>query len=117
MPETSVSFDLTSSMFQELMKAASIMQLQDLAARSTDDGMIELVVMDRSDSGSNNYSVQVAENTTGAEFTFYFKVENLKLMPGDYHVEITDKIVSQFNHNNLDVTYWIALESDSTYNN
>ena len=34
---------------------------------------------------------------------------------GDYNVNITDKIVSEFTNNNLDLNYWIALESDSTY--
>ena len=116
MPESVVSFDLTTSVFQELMKAASVMQLTDMSARSTDDGKIELVVMDRTDKGSNNYSVEVAENISGADFEFFFKVENLKLLPGDYHVEVSNGVVSQFNHSNLDATYWIALESDSKYN-
>tara|TARA_R100000152_G_C6780607_1_gene213591 strand:- start:954 stop:1652 length:699 start_codon:yes stop_codon:yes gene_type:complete len=115
MPDAVVSFDLTSSMFQELMKAASVMQLNDLCARSN-NGQIELVVMDRSEPTSNNYSVVVGELQDDHDFEFYFKVENLKLLPGDYHVEVSDGVVSQFSHSNLDATYWIALESDSKFN-
>ena len=38
------------------------------------------------------------------------------MLPGDYDIGISDKVVSQFNKVNDDITYWVALESDSTYN-
>jgi hypothetical protein len=46
----------------------------------------------------------------------FFKVENLKLMPGEYTVNITEKVVSQFEHKTKNLRYWIALEADSKYN-
>ena len=49
------------------------------------------------------------------EFEFYFKVENLKLLDGDYDVKISSKNISNFIHNNGKVEYWIALEPESTY--
>ena len=118
MPESVVSFDLISKDFAELQKAASVLQLPDLCLRSTNDG-IELVALDKKDAGSNSYSVEVDFRepiNADAEFEFYFKVENLKLMAGDYAVEITDKVVSKFTNTTTDLCYWIALESDSTYN-
>ena len=45
----------------------------------------------------------------------YFKGENLKLLRGDYNVKISSKAISQFTHNDIDLTYWIALEPDSSY--
>jgi hypothetical protein len=74
------------------------------------------VALDKADTTSNNYSVDLGETGNDAEFEFYFKVENLKLLPGDYKVEITEKIVSKFTHENMDLSYWIALEPDSSYN-
>jgi hypothetical protein len=50
-----------------------------------------------------------------ADFEFYFKVENLKLLPGDYDVQVSSKGISFFKHKTLDVTYFIALEPESTY--
>ena len=46
----------------------------------------------------------------------YLKSEYLKLLPGDYSVGISDKVVSRFAHSDIDLTYYIALDSDSVYN-
>jgi len=65
---------------------------------------------------SNSYSIDLGSlPTPDDDFKFNFKVENLKMMSGDYDVSITDKVVSRFVNKNKNVTYWIALESDSTY--
>ena len=114
MPETVVSFELNNDDFSELQKAASVLQLPDLCLRSSGN-IIELVAMDKKDSTSNNYSVEVGTNNENEDFEFYFKVENLKLMPGDYDVEVTEKVVSKFTNQSTDLSYWIALESDSRY--
>ena len=44
-----------------------------------------------------------------------FKIENLKMLAGDYQVDICESVVSSFTNKNVDVKYWIALETDSTY--
>jgi len=116
MPEVVVNFTLTNSGLNEIQKAASVLQLPDLAVRSNNTGTIELVALDKKDPSSNIYSLEVGDNETAAEFDFYFKVENIKVLPGDYDVSVTEKIVSQFEHNTKDLNYWIALESDSRHN-
>ena len=115
MPETVVSFELKNDDFVELQKAAAILQLSDIVVRSSDSD-IEMVALDKKDTTSNNYSVNVGTNKTDSDFEFYFKAENLKLLPGDYDVSITEKVVSKFSHSEIDLDYWIALESDSKYN-
>ena len=115
MPEGVVSFELTQKMFNEIQKAASVLQLPDMCLR-TESGSIELVVLDKQDSTSNNYSINVGPAEDNQDFCFYFKVENLKLLPGDYDVVVSDGVVSQFTSKSSDLRYWIALESDSVYN-
>ena len=116
MPDGVVDFELTQKQFQELQKAASVLQLPDLCLRSNGERM-ELVVLDKQTSSSNNYSIDMGELSHGDhDFTFYFKVENLKLFPGDYSVIVSDSVVSEFTHKSLDLKYWIALEADSVYN-
>ncbi|HIJ11065.1 TPA: hypothetical protein HA278_03325 [Candidatus Woesearchaeota archaeon] len=116
MPSAVVTFDLTQDTFSELTKAASVLQVSDLAVRSTESGTVELVVLDKNDVGSNTYSVDVGDMLDSeSEFIFYFKVENLKIIEGDYTVDISDKNISQFTHSSNDVKYWIALETDSKY--
>ena len=52
---------------------------------------------------------------TDAEFVFNFKEENLKIVPGNYDVVVSSKLLSRFSNKNLDVTYYIALEPDSSF--
>ena len=115
MPESVVTFTLTQNHLSEILRASSILQASDLAV-SSNNNIIELVVLDKADVSSNTYSINIGSNDTDADFTFYFKVENLKMIDGNYKVEISDKNISQFTNTNSDTTYWIALETDSTYN-
>ena len=114
MPDAVVNFTLEQDDFSELQKASGVLQLPDLCLRNFSEG-IELVAVDKKDSSSNNYSVLVGNDYANGDFEFFFKTENLKLLPGDYRVSVTDKVVSKFVHTELDLTYWIALESDSRY--
>tara|TARA_B100002019_G_scaffold12414_1_gene10040 strand:- start:313 stop:1002 length:690 start_codon:yes stop_codon:yes gene_type:complete len=114
MPDPVVSFDLTQDALNEINRASSVMQLPDLVVRS-EGTTIVMVALDRQDDTTNSYSVELGELSVESDFEFVFRVENLKLLPGDYRVDVTDKVVSQFTHTQLDLKYWIALESDSRY--
>ena len=115
MPEVAVSFDLSEDNFNEIMKAASVLQLTDLCIRSNDEGIIELVVLDKKTSTTNSYIVCLGKNENNDSFEFYYKVENLKLFQGSYSVFICKDVVSKFVHKDLGLQYYIALESDSKY--
>ena len=114
MPDPVVSFDLTQDALNEINRASSVMQLPDLVVRS-EGNTIVMVALDRQDDTTNSYSVELGELSVESDFEFVFRVDNLKLLPGDYRVDVTDKVVSQFTHTQLDLKYWIALESDSRY--
>jgi len=115
MPEVVVECVLTQSHFNDILKASSVLQVNDIAIRSNGDS-IELVAMDKSDKTSNSYSIEIGNLTNhNQDFIFYFKSDNLKMLPGSYDVRITEKVVSEFKHQSRDLTYWVALESDSTY--
>jgi len=103
MPDTAVSFTLKESTFNELQRAAAVLQLQNLSIRSTSNGEIELVILDKK------------SPTTNATFDFNLHVDNLKMLPGDYDIEICRSVVSKFTNTNCDLVYYIALEPDSTY--
>ena len=72
-----------------------------------------MVVRDKKNDTSNEYAVYVGE--TDQTFDFNFKVENIKIIPGAYDVVISSKLLSRFVNNNLNLTYYIALEPDSTF--
>jgi len=115
MPESVVDFDLEESDYSELIRAGSVLQLPDLTVRSSSNGT-EILVHDKNDVTSNSYSIDVGNiSNEDSTFEFNFKVENLKMMSGNYQVSITDKVVSRFINKSKDLTYWVALESDSKY--
>ncbi len=64
---------------------------------------------------ASTVSLEVNQSSQGAKFQFFFKVENLKLLPGSYDVSISSKNISHFKSKTDNVEYWIALEPESTY--
>lgn len=114
MPSSVVSFSLDSKDFTELQKASAVLAAPDLALRNT-DGRLTMNVYDRKDSTGHTYSIDVGEYDGDDSFEFMFKSENLRMIPGSYNVEISDKKVSQFQTKNKNLTYWISLEVDSKY--
>ena len=112
LPTEDVCFSLDSDQLASLMKASAVYQLPDLCAVG-EAGVVKLVVRDKKNDTSNEYSINVGE--TDQEFNFNFKVENIKILPGTYEVVISQKLLARFVNNNFNLTYYIALEPDSTF--
>tara|TARA_R100000479_G_scaffold6861_1_gene3003 strand:- start:767 stop:1435 length:669 start_codon:yes stop_codon:yes gene_type:complete len=112
LPTEDVCFSLDSDQLASLMKASAVYQLPDLCAVG-EAGVVKLVVRDKKNDTSNEYSINVG--TTDAEFSLNFKVENIKILPGTYEVVISEKLLSRFVNTNYNLTYYIALEPDSTF--
>ena len=112
LPSQDVSFTVAWSDISNVIKAAAIYQIEDLAVVG-DGSKIKLVVRDKKNDTSNSYAVDVGN--TDKSFSFNFKVENLKLLPGDYQVVISKQNASLFRDANRDLEYLIALEPDSKY--
>ena len=112
LPSQDVCFQLDSASLEKLVKAAAVYQLPDLSAVG-EAGVIKLVVRDKKNDTSNEYAIVVGE--TDKEFTFNFKVENIKIIPGAYDVVVSSKLLSQFTNTRYNLTYYIALEPDSTF--
>ena len=114
MPESDVTFTLTESNLAQLQKMAAILKAPDLALIGTKGGDCVLKVCDKKNDTSNKFDIVVGENAT-ADYTFYFKVENLKMMAGDYDVAVSSRSISHFKNTKLPIQYWIALEPDSVF--
>ena len=112
LPTEDVHFQLESTSLEKLLKAAAIYQLPDLSLIGQNNE-IRLVVRDKKNDTSNEYSIIVGE--TDKEFVFNFKVENIKIIPGAYDVVVSSKLLSKFTNSNYNLIYYIALEPDSTF--
>jgi hypothetical protein len=112
LPSEDVSFELDTQVLGTLMKAAAIYQVPDLSVVG-EAGVVKLVVHDKKNDTSNTHEEIVGE--TDEEFCFNFKVENIKILPGTYEVVVSKKLLSRFESKNHELTYYIALEPDSTF--
>jgi len=112
LPSEDVCFLLDTKELDKLLKAAAVYQLPDLSVVG-EAGVVKLVVRDKKNDTSNDFSVIVGE--TDEVFTFNFKVENIKIIPGNYEVVISSKLLSRFKNTGFDVTSHIAMEPDSTF--
>ena len=89
-------------------KAAVVLQIPDVSLVG-DGTKIELTVRDKKNSGSNSYRIEVGE--TENVFQFNLKVENLKLLPGDYDVTISAKNLAKFESHSRPLVYFIAYRT------
>ena len=113
MPEVNVSITLTEKQFTELQKAASVMQLPDLSFAS-DNGQIVAMVSDLTDPTSNTYKIVANEKYNGVDFQFNFKMENIKIVSGDYKINFAKNTVGEFIHQSISLTYWFAMEANTS---
>jgi len=111
-PSADVTFELSAETLNSLQRAAAVYQLPDLSAVG-ESGLVKLVVRDKKNDTSNDFSVVVGE--TDKKFTFNFKIENIKILPGTYQVVVSEKLLSKFSNTDYDLKYYIALEPDSTF--
>lgn len=109
-----VEFDLTSDDFRELSRAGAVLQNPDLCFISDDDAVLA-VVKDLKDPTCNVFSIRVGDNKDQADFSFNFKLENMKMFDGDYHVALSKNVIGQFTHASRPLTYWVAMDATSTY--
>ena len=112
LPSEDVSFTLSTDQLDKLLKAAGIYQLPDLTVVGR-NGVVKIQVRDRKNDTSNDFAITVGE--TDSTFSFNFKVENIKILPGTYDVVVSKKLLSRFTSQNYDLKYYIALEPDSTF--
>ena len=111
-PSADITFDLDSSQLAMIQKVSSALKTSDVII--TGDGSnLRVVVADKKNDTSNAYDVTLG--TTDLTFKANLKIENIKVLPGDYEVAISKKKISRFKHKSTDLTYYIAIEADSEF--
>lgn len=110
MPSVDVEFTFTQNTFNQILKASAVLGVPDVVLTGTAGGDINLTVTDRKNDTSNDFAIKVGENAS-SDFTYFFKVENLKLLSGNYKVEVSTKGISHFVNMDKPVEYFIALEA------
>jgi hypothetical protein len=103
-----VSLKLSRDMLSDTVKSAAVLQLSDIVLKS--DGITTTFgVIDKKDGNKNSHLTILNEASSGVEYEFYFKYENLKMIPNDYILSISKEGIGKFESE--DVTYWVATEN------
>ena len=111
MPECEVSFKFSDKALSDITKAAAVIGVPDIVLENG-----SLRVTDKKNDTANHFAMEVDYvNDVETDHKFWFKVENLKLMPGTYEVAVSENKISNFKNSNVDIEYFIALEPESYY--
>jgi ribosomal protein L28 len=111
-PEAEINFTLTAAHLTMIHKTASVLRAADVSIVG-DGSKITAVVGDKKNATGNSFSESIG--TTDKSFKVNLKVENLKMLPGDYDVSISSKKISRFKSPSSDLVYYVAVEADSTF--
>lgn len=109
-PDPEIEFDLSGADFQKVSKALAVLQLPEIAFVG-DGTSVRVETGDSKNTSADCFSLPVG--TTVHQFKMVFKVENLKLLPGDYNVRISSKGISHYSGDR--VGYFIAAEASSRF--
>ena len=110
-PDAEINFKLEANVLAMILKTAPILKSTDVALLG-DGSTINVVVGDKKNATSNAYTYTLG--TTTSVFKVNLKIENLKMVPGDYDVSISSKKISRFKGVG-DLVYYVAIEADSTF--
>ena len=111
-PEAEINFNLNTAMLNMIHKTAGVLRAADVSIVG-DGSAITVIVADKKNATGNSFSEPVG--TTDKKFKVNLKVENLKMLPGDYEVSISSKKISRFKSPSSDLVYYVAVEADSTF--
>ena len=116
MPAADLVVHIGSDLLAQIRKAAGVLG-HTIVSISGDAGAITLSVVDPKNSTANSFSVVLDDaNDNKNNFDLQFLIANLKVIPGDYEVKISSKLISHWTNTSSPINYYIALEKTSSYN-
>ena len=115
MPDSEVKFKLGAEVLDKIKRAASTLGHSEVSI-SNSNNIIKISVIDNKNKTSHAFSIDIdGEYDQNSKFNFILNISNLKIIPDDYEVEISSKLISQFSNSRINLKYWIAMEKSSTF--
>jgi len=115
-PDPEVKFTLTQDSLSQVMRASNVLGTPEIAIEGGPhpNDSIRIKALDVNNDSTDTFQV-VLDEKSGHTFRFVFKTENMKMITGNYDVEISSKGISHFSLQGTELQYWIATESTSSF--
>ena len=116
-PDPEVKFKLSQDALSQIMKASNVLGTPEIAVEGgpAPADSIRIKALDVNNDSTDTFKIVLDESHSGDKFRFVFKTENMKMIPGNYDVEISSKGISHFSLQGQKLQYWIATESSSSF--
>lgn len=114
MPEGDIKFHLDEDTLNRVKRAAGALGHTELSITGNETS-VTLTVTSTDNSTANSFSIDVQGTANTDKYNFIFNIPNLKMLSGNYDVELSSKFISMFTNTDTNVKYWIALEKNSKY--
>lgn len=115
LPSVDVTFDLTEADFEWILRTANVLSSPNVAIQS-DGSSVSITTFDSSDDSAHTNSVSLESVVPdGKIYKLIFKTENLKMLQGNYSVDISSKGIAKFVGKTNNLVYYVTLETSSTY--
>lgn len=110
-PSSYVDFTMSATVLANIQKTANILRGDILSI--VGDGTSLFLEVGKQKMNANSYRHEFG--TTDKVFRVNVRVEYLRMLPGEYHVSISDKKLTKFQSTSSDLVYYIAVEKDSVF--
>jgi hypothetical protein len=110
LPSVDGSFKLKDEDLAQALKNAAVLGSNNIAFES-DGSKISVTCFNAKDDSSHTNTIEIGTTDNDKEFKAVFLVENFKMIPGTYDVQISSKGLASFVNEKGDLQYWIAIEA------
>ena len=111
-PPFEVSFQISEDILSKLDKLSSIQNLNEYVFEGVGDKIL-LKALNVKNPDSNNFSVELGENTLKKPFKMVYNKDWFIFVKGNYTVELSTKRITHFKHNSLDLDYYVMADIKS----
>jgi len=112
-PQTDFTFNVTQTLKNSIDKAAKTLGLNEVAFVSK-DGKFVANVYDKTTPSSNIFTVELADKFE-EDFSVVFNLDNMKMIDGDYSVEVSKKKITKWVNNNGSYVMFLGIEPSSEF--
>lgn len=111
-PQPEVQVQISAENLAQVTKAAAVLGVTDVSVQGS-DGNCELVAHSIESGDSDEFRLHLGDSDS--VYRMDFKLDTLRVIPGNYDVDISSKRISRFTNKDIKLHYFIACAQTSTY--